>query len=121
MAIRVVLADDQALVRAGFRALLERADDIEVVGEAADGEEALGVVRREVPAVIATMNRSSTNRYRQVALAGTLVLVSLALSAILSGAAGGQVVRVCIAALITKTEILWALLDAVSLAHPHRS
>jgi DNA-binding NarL/FixJ family response regulator len=52
VAIRVVLADDQALVRAGFRALLERADDIEVVGEAADGEEALGVVRREVPDVV---------------------------------------------------------------------
>jgi DNA-binding NarL/FixJ family response regulator len=52
VAIRVVLADDQSLVRAGFRALLERADDIEVVGEAADGEEALGVVRRELPDVV---------------------------------------------------------------------
>jgi hypothetical protein len=70
------------------------------------------VVRREVPAVIATMNRSSTNRYRQVALAGTLVLVSLALSAILSGAAGGQVVRVCIAALITM------LLGIMAVANP---
>ena len=35
--IRVLLADDQALVRAGFRALLDAQDDIEVVGEAADG------------------------------------------------------------------------------------
>ena len=35
--IRVVLADDQALLRAGFRALLDAEDDIEVVGEAADG------------------------------------------------------------------------------------
>jgi DNA-binding NarL/FixJ family response regulator len=41
VSIRVLLADDQALVRAGFRALLERADDIEVVGEAADGEQAV--------------------------------------------------------------------------------
>ena len=39
--IRVVLADDQALVRAGFLALLDAQDDIEVVGEAADGDEAV--------------------------------------------------------------------------------
>jgi DNA-binding NarL/FixJ family response regulator len=52
MTIRVVLADDQALVRAGFRALLERADDIEVAGEAADGEQAVEVVRRTVPDVV---------------------------------------------------------------------
>ena len=41
--IRVVLADDQVLVRAGFAALLEAEDDIEVVGEAADGAEAVGL------------------------------------------------------------------------------
>jgi DNA-binding NarL/FixJ family response regulator len=39
--IRVLLADDQTLVRAGFRSLLDAQDDIEVVGEAVDGEEAL--------------------------------------------------------------------------------
>jgi DNA-binding NarL/FixJ family response regulator len=39
--IRVLLADDQALVRAGFRSLLDAVDDIEVVGEANDGEEAV--------------------------------------------------------------------------------
>ncbi|MQA83700.1 MAG: response regulator [Streptosporangiales bacterium] len=43
--IRVLLADDQTLVRAGFRSLLERAEDIEVVAEAADGAEALEEVR----------------------------------------------------------------------------
>jgi len=43
--IRVVLADDQALVRAGFRALLEAQDDIEVVGEAANGDEAAKLAR----------------------------------------------------------------------------
>ena len=42
--IRVVLADDQALVRAGLRALLDDQDDIEVVGEAANGNEAISVV-----------------------------------------------------------------------------
>ena len=39
--IRVLLADDQSLIRAGFRILLESADDIEVVGEASDGAQAV--------------------------------------------------------------------------------
>jgi DNA-binding NarL/FixJ family response regulator len=50
--IRVVLADDQALVRAGFQALLDAQDDIDVVGEAADGDEAVVVTRRERPDVV---------------------------------------------------------------------
>ena len=41
MSIRVVLVDDQTLVRTGFRLVLEETDDIEVVGEAADGTQAL--------------------------------------------------------------------------------
>lgn len=50
--IRVLLADDQALVRAGFHSLLSRAEDIEVVGEAADGAEAVELARRERPDVV---------------------------------------------------------------------
>lgn len=50
--IRVLLADDQLLVRAGFRALLDAQSDIEVVGEAADGEEALALVRERTPALV---------------------------------------------------------------------
>jgi DNA-binding NarL/FixJ family response regulator len=45
--IRVLLADDQALIRAGFRVLLSTADGIQVVGEAADGAEAVDLARRE--------------------------------------------------------------------------
>ncbi|MFJ1613296.1 response regulator [Streptomyces sp. NPDC088251] len=47
--IRVLLADDQLLVRAGFRALLDAQPDIEVAGEAADGEEAVRRVRELRP------------------------------------------------------------------------
>ena len=50
--IRVVVADDQALVRAGFTVLLKTADDIEVVGEASDGREAVELVTRERPDLV---------------------------------------------------------------------
>jgi DNA-binding NarL/FixJ family response regulator len=49
--IRVAIADDQALVRSGFAVLLRTADDIEVVGEAGDGKEAVDLARRERPDV----------------------------------------------------------------------
>jgi DNA-binding NarL/FixJ family response regulator len=44
--IRVLLADDQALIRAGFRVLVDAADDLEVVGEATDGQQAADLARR---------------------------------------------------------------------------
>ena len=50
--IKVLLADDQALVRAGFKALLDAQDDIEVVGEASDGDEAVAMARRYGPDVV---------------------------------------------------------------------
>ncbi|RKN04404.1 response regulator [Streptomyces radicis] len=50
--IRVLLADDQVLVRAGFRALLDAQPDIEVTGEAADGEQALALVRERRPDLV---------------------------------------------------------------------
>lgn len=50
--IQVVLADDHALVRAGIRALLERSDRVEVVGEAGDGQEALDLIKKLAPDVV---------------------------------------------------------------------
>src|SRR5690349_1301272 len=52
MTIRVVVADDQELVRAGFAAVLGTQPDLEVVGEAADGREAVDEVRRHRPDVV---------------------------------------------------------------------
>ncbi len=49
--IRVVIADDQPLVRTGVRVLIETEDDLELVGEAADGRQALDLVRRTRPDV----------------------------------------------------------------------
>ena len=50
--IKVLLADDQALIRAGLRALLDDQDDIEVVGEAANGREAIDVVKTQRPDLV---------------------------------------------------------------------
>jgi DNA-binding NarL/FixJ family response regulator len=50
--IRVLLADDQVLVRAGFKVLLDVEDDIEVVGEAATGAEAVALARARRPDVV---------------------------------------------------------------------
>ena len=52
MSIRVVIADDQSLVRAGFRLVLENHPDIEVVGEAANGNQAVHSVGRLAPDVV---------------------------------------------------------------------
>ena len=52
MSIRVLIVDDQALVRAGFRMILESETAIEIVGEASDGLEALEAVREHAPDVV---------------------------------------------------------------------
>jgi DNA-binding NarL/FixJ family response regulator len=52
MTVRVVLVDDQTLVRTGLRMILDETDDIEVTGEAADGVQALDVVGRTCPDVV---------------------------------------------------------------------
>lgn len=49
--IRVLLVDDQPLIRSGFRALLDLEDDIEVVAEAGDGEQGLALAREHLPDV----------------------------------------------------------------------
>jgi DNA-binding NarL/FixJ family response regulator len=52
VSVRVLLVDDQALIRAGFRMILEAEEDIEVVGECADGTQAIDSVKRLGPDVV---------------------------------------------------------------------
>jgi DNA-binding NarL/FixJ family response regulator len=52
MSLRVLICDDQALVRAGFRKLLEARPDLEVIGEAEDGAQAMDLARRRSPDVV---------------------------------------------------------------------
>ncbi|WP_020658974.1 response regulator [Amycolatopsis benzoatilytica] len=81
--IRVLLADDQALIRAGFRMLLDAADEIEVVGEAADGAEAVRLaVRTRADVVLMDIRMPGTDGLeatRRIAadddLAGVRVLI----------------------------------------------
>ncbi len=82
--IRVIVADDHHLVRQGIRALLEKADDIEVVGEAADGQEAIELVQRLAPDVLVldiAMPRlngtQTTARVRALGVATQVVILSM--------------------------------------------
>jgi DNA-binding NarL/FixJ family response regulator len=98
--IRVFLVDDQAMVRAGFRMLVESQDDLEVVGEAGDGDEAvqrLSVTRADVvlmdvrmprlDGVEATRRITATDGSPQVIVLTTFDLDEYAFEAIRAGAA----------------------------------
>ncbi len=52
MSVKILLADDHAIVRQGLRSLLEKESDIEVVGEAEDGRKAMQLVRELVPDIV---------------------------------------------------------------------
>jgi DNA-binding NarL/FixJ family response regulator len=99
--ISVIVADDHHLVRQGIRALLEKAGDMQVVGEAADGQEAVELVKRLTPDVLVmdlAMPRlggiQATARVRALDVATKVVILSmhsdetLVREALRSGASG---------------------------------
>jgi DNA-binding NarL/FixJ family response regulator len=100
MSIRVVVADDQAIARQGLRMILESEPDIEVVGEAVDGLDALGQVDRREPDVVLIDIRmprmdglEATRRLRDVAGVEVIVITTFDLDeyvfeALRAGAAG---------------------------------
>ncbi len=117
---RVVLVDDQTLVRQGIRALLSLAPQIEVVGEAADGEEGLAVIARERPDVvlldIRMPRKNGLDVLRELraanALPPTIVLTTfdddeLLLDAVRAGAKGYLLKDVSL-------EVLTGAIDAVA-------
>jgi DNA-binding NarL/FixJ family response regulator len=82
--IRVILADDHHLVRRGIHALLEKADDIDVIGEAEDGQAAIELVERLKPDVLVidiAMPRlngiQATERVRALGFATRVVILSM--------------------------------------------
>jgi DNA-binding NarL/FixJ family response regulator len=100
MSIRVIVADDQAISRQGMRMILESAPDIEVVGEAVDGLDAIGQVERRSPDVVLMDIRmprmdglEATRRLRDVAGVEVIVITTFDLDeyvieALRSGAVG---------------------------------
>ena len=101
MSTRVFIADDQALVRAGFRRLLETTDGIEVVGEAGDGQEAVDGARRTRPDLVlmdirmplldgieATRRLTSDGSHMRVLILTTFGLDNYVYDALRAGASG---------------------------------
>ena len=93
--IRIVLVDDQTLVRQGIRSLLELAGDITIVGEAGDGDEGLAAIAREKPDVVLDDDEALLAAVKAGARGYLLKDVSLEqlTDAIRAVAAGGTVIR----------------------------
>ncbi|HEX6522430.1 MAG TPA: response regulator transcription factor [Streptosporangiaceae bacterium] len=108
MSIRVAIADDHALVRAGFRALIEAEPGLEVVGEAADGGEAIELARIAQPDVVLMDIRMPGTD----GVAATSRITSQVTSQVTSQEEGGRPVRVLILTTFDLDEYVYATLRA---------
>jgi DNA-binding NarL/FixJ family response regulator len=117
--IRVVLADDQTLVRGGFRMILEAQDDIEVVAEADDGAQAVRAVRETSPNVVlmdvrmpgmngveATAELSRQRRDARVLILTTFDLDEYVYEAVKAGASGFLLKDVAPAELVHAVRVV---------------
>jgi DNA-binding NarL/FixJ family response regulator len=86
--IRVLVADDQELVRAGFCVILEAAEDISVVGEAANGAEAVAAVAAHRPDVVLMITQGGPEAGPRVVMLTTFDLDDYVYEALRSGASG---------------------------------
>jgi DNA-binding NarL/FixJ family response regulator len=99
--VSVVLADDQTLVRSGFRMIIDARADLQVVGEASDGREAISVTARtdpdvvlmdvrmpEVDGIAATRARGAAERHARVIILTTFDLDEHVFAALRAGASG---------------------------------
>ena len=119
--LRVVIADDEVLVRTGFRMILDSEDDIEVVGEAADGEAAVSAVRRLRPDIVLmdvrmpVMNGlEATRRIAESGVASRVVVLTTfdldeyVLDALAAGASGFLLKRVPAEQLVASIRLVAA-------------
>ena len=123
MSIKVLLADDQAMVRAGLRMILEAESDIQVVGEAEDGAKTIAAVRTLQPDIVlmdiqmpVVNGLEATNRIVHGGATSTRVLIlttferdDYIFEALRSGASGGP---------CTRTDRLWPSPSVVISALP---
>lgn len=116
MSVRIVLAEDQGIVRQGLRSLLEKETDLEVLGEAADGRIALEIVRQLVPDIviadISMPNLNGVDATRQIVREFSEVKV-IALSIHSSRAFVADMLKAGASAYVLKDSLFGELVEAI--------
>ena len=119
MTVRVLLADDQGLVREGFRHILDAREDLEVVGEAADGREAIALAEKTRPDVIlmdvrmpvldgieATRRRVASGHPARIVILTTFDLDEAVFAALRAGASGFMLKDIRAAELVEAIRVV---------------